>query len=233
MIDLYYWPTPNGHKITIFLEETGLPYKIVPVNIGKGEQFQPDFLTISPNNRMPGDRRSRAGRRRRADLGVRVRRDPGLSRREDRQVPADRAARPRRGDAVAVLADGRARADGRPEPPFPQLRAREDALRDRALRATRPTGSTACWTSGSPTATFLAGDYSIADMACYPWIVPYERQGQKLADFPHLKRWFEAIEARPAVQAGLREGEGNQPEPRWYPYRGGARDSDLARPLPW
>ena len=144
MIDLYYWTTPNGHKITIFLEETGLPYKIIPVNIGKGEQFKPEFLAIAPNNRIPADRRSRAGRRRRADLGVRVRRDPALSRRQDRPLPAaQRSARPHRGARMAVLADGRPRADGRAEPPFQQLRAGENPLRDRPLSSTRPTGSTA------------------------------------------------------------------------------------------
>ena len=95
MIDLYYWTTPNGHKITIFLEETGLPYKIIPINIGKGEQFKrgvPRDLAEQPHS---GDGRSRAGRRRRADLGVRVRRDAALSRREDRQVhlPQDLRAR--------------------------------------------------------------------------------------------------------------------------------------------
>ena len=91
MIDLYYWTTPNGHKITMFLEEAGLPYTIVPVNISKGEQFKPEFLGDRAQQPHPGDHRSRAGRRRRADLGVRIRRHPALSRREDRpsSLPAD------------------------------------------------------------------------------------------------------------------------------------------------
>ena len=95
-IDLYYWPTPNGWKITIMLEECGLPYTVLPVNIGKGDQFKPEFLAISPNNQHAGHRRPRrAGRQ--ADLGVRVGRDPAISRPQDGQVlPAGRA-RPRRG----------------------------------------------------------------------------------------------------------------------------------------
>ena len=88
MIDLYYWTTPNGHKITIFLEEAGLRYRIVPVNISKGDQFKPEFLAISPNNRMPAIV-DHTARRRRADIGVRIRRDPRVPRREDRTVSAD------------------------------------------------------------------------------------------------------------------------------------------------
>ena len=87
MIDLYYWPTPNGHKITIFLEETGVDYKIVPVNIGKGEQFAPDFLEDQPEQPDARDRRSRRPGRQ-TDFDLRVGRDPDLPRREDRQVPA-------------------------------------------------------------------------------------------------------------------------------------------------
>jgi GST-like protein len=93
-IELHYWPTPNGHKISIMLEECGLPYEIKPVNIGKGDQFKPDFLKIAPNNRMPAiiDRAPQG--RRGGDLGVRVRRDPGISRRKDRQVFSGRRTRP-------------------------------------------------------------------------------------------------------------------------------------------
>src|SRR3984893_4491265 len=96
MIDLHYWTTPNGHKITMFLEETGLPYRIIPVKIGAGEQFKTEILAISPADRSeqshPGTGRHRPDRRRRADLGVRIRRDPRLSGGEDRTLPAERAA---------------------------------------------------------------------------------------------------------------------------------------------
>ena len=134
MIDLYYWPTPNGHKITMFLEEAGLDYVIKPVNISAGDQFKPEFLAISPNNRMPAivDREP-------ADGGEPVTVfESGaillyLAEKTGRFLPAD--VRGRDGShAVAVLADGRARADGRAEPPLQPIRAGEDALRDRALR---------------------------------------------------------------------------------------------------
>ena len=92
MIELYYWPTPNGHKITMFLEEAGLPYEIKPVNIGGGDQFKPDFLKIAPNNRMPAIVDHAPAGRRRADLDLRIRRHPAISRREDRQIPALRDA---------------------------------------------------------------------------------------------------------------------------------------------
>ena len=134
MIDLHYWPTPNGHKITLFLEETGLPYRIVPVDIGRGEQFRPDFLAIAPNNRMPAivDHAP-------ADGGAPVSVfESGaillyLAEKTGRFI-ARRPARPGRGAAMAVLADGRPGADGRPEPPFRRLRARAAALRHRPLR---------------------------------------------------------------------------------------------------
>ena len=135
MIDLHYWPTPNGHKVTMFLEEAGLPYQIMPVNIGKGEQFKPEFLAISPNNRMPAivDHEPAGGG---APVSrVRIRRDPALSRREDRALhPAGPArTRPRRCSGCS----GRWAASGRwpgQNHHFTQLRAREDALRDRPLR---------------------------------------------------------------------------------------------------
>ena len=94
MIDLYYWTTPNGHKITMFLEETGLKYKIFPVNIGKGEQFKPEFLAVAPNNRIPAmvDHEPNGGGK--TDLDLRIRRDAALSRREDRKIPARRSLRP-------------------------------------------------------------------------------------------------------------------------------------------
>ena len=134
MIDLHYWPTPNGHKVTMFLEEAGLPYCIIPVDIGAGEQFQPDFLAIAPNNRMPAIVDQRAGRRRRADLAVRVRRDPALSRGEDRPVPSRPTCAAGPSAAMAVLADGRPGADGRARTTTSRIRAREDPLRDRPLR---------------------------------------------------------------------------------------------------
>ncbi|HVJ32929.1 MAG TPA: glutathione binding-like protein [Terriglobia bacterium] len=198
MIDLYYWTTPNGHKITMFLEEADVPYRIIPVNIGAGDQFKPDFLEIAPNNRMPAI----------VD-----------------QQPADGGAPIsifESGAILLYLAD----KTGKFLPK--DLRGRNDALQwlfwqmgglgpmagqnhhfsayapekipyaiNRYVNETnRLYGVLNKRLADRP---FVAGDYSIADMACYPWIVPYERQGQKLEDFPHLKRWFEAIQARPGT----------------------------------
>ena len=152
MIDLHYWPTPNGHKITLFLEETGLPYRIVPVDIGRGEQFTPEFLAIAPNNRMPAivDHEP-------ADGGEPVSLfESGaillyLAEKTGRFIP-DRPARPGRGAAVAVLADGRPRADGRAEPPLRRSTRPSGCPTPSTATSTRPTGSTACSTAGWPIA---------------------------------------------------------------------------------
>ena len=131
-IELYYWPTPNGFKISIMLEECGLPYTLVPVNISKGEQFKPDFLKISPNNRMPAII-DPARPRRTADLDLRVRRHPAISRPQDRQVLSERRAPARRSRAVAVLADGRRRPDGGAGASLQELRGGDADLRDQPL----------------------------------------------------------------------------------------------------
>jgi GST-like protein len=202
VIDLHYWTTPNGHKVTMFLEEAGLAYRIVPVNISKGEQFAPEFLAIAPNNRIP------------AILD---------------HAPADGGAPVSLFESGAILlylAD----KTGRFVPPAADIRGRAEVLQwlfwqmgglgpmagqnhhfsqyapeklpyaiERYVKETnRLYGVLDRRLADRP---FVAGaDYSIADMAAYPWIVPHERQGQKLADFPHLARWFEAIRARPATQ---------------------------------
>ncbi len=121
MIELHYWTTPNGHKITMFLEEAGLPYKIVPVNIGKGDQFKPEFLAIAPNNRIPAIM-DHEPKDRGAPISVF---ESGaillyLAEKTGKFI-AHGHSRPRRGPAMAVLADGRARADGRSEPSFRAL----------------------------------------------------------------------------------------------------------------
>ena len=212
MIDLYYWTTPNGHKITIFLEETGLPYKIFPINIGKGEQFQPHFLKVSPNNRIPAivDHEPMGGG---APISVF---ETGailfyLGEKTGQFLPTEPHKR-YDVDAVAVLADGRARADGRAEQPFPQLRGREAAVRDQALRGR---DQPALWRDEQAArgpAEFLAGDYSIADMASYPWIVPWERQGQKLVRLPASQALVRDHRSASGGQARLCEGEGDQSE---------------------
>ncbi len=207
MIELYYWPTPNGHKITLFLEETGLDYRIRPVNIGKGEQFDPAFLRIAPNNRMPAITDSAP-----ADGGAPVSVfESGaillyLAEKTRRFLPADPRGRSetlqwlfwQMAGLGPMLGQNHHFSSYAPEKiPYAIERYVNETRRlygvlDKRL-ADRP---------------FVAGaDYTIADMACYPWIVPYERQGMRLEDFPQLRRWFDAIAARPATQRAYARGE--------------------------
>ena len=213
MIELYYWPTPNGHKVTMFLEEAGLPYEIVPVNIGKGDQFKPDFLKIAPNNRMPAiiDRAPRDGG---ASISVF---ESGaileyLGDKTGRFFPSDVRARNevrqwlfwQMGGLGPMAGQNHHFAIYAPEKlPYAIERYVNETNRlygvlNRRL-ADRP---------------FVAGDYSIADMAAYPWIVPYKNQGQDLDNFTHLKRWFETIQSRPATIRAYEKGrEVNSAQP--------------------
>jgi GST-like protein len=198
MIDLYYWTTPNGHKVTMFLEETALPYRIVPVAIGKGEQFKPDFLAISPNNRIPAmvDHEPLGGG---APLSVFESGAILLYLAEKTGKYLGGSTRERY-DVVQWLfwqMGGLGPMAGQnhhfnvyaPEKiPYAIARYVNETNRLYGVLNKRLADR-----------EFIAGAYSIADMASYPWIVPHERQGQKLEDFPHLKRWFEAIKARPAT----------------------------------
>ena len=170
MIDLYYWPTPNGHKITLFLEETGLPYRLVPVNIGTGEQFKPRFLAISPNNRMPAIVDHDAAWRGRADLGVRVGRDPAVPRREDRAVHprGHRAAASR--CSVAVLAGRRPRADGGARIIISPATRRRRFPTPSSATSRRRTACTACSTGASPIASTLR-----APTPSRTWRLPLDR----------------------------------------------------------
>lgn len=198
MIDLYYWTTPNGHKITIFLEETGVPYKIIPVNIGKGEQFQREFLAISPNNRIPAlvDHAppDRGGPISVFESGAML---VYLAEKTGRFLPADLRGRTetmqwlfwQMGNLGPMSGQNNHFSQYAVEKlPYAIDRYRNEVNRLYGVLNRRLAEG-----------AYLAGDYSIADMASYPWVVPYERQGQKLEDFPHLRRWFEAIRARPAV----------------------------------
>lgn len=199
MIDLHYWTTPNGHKITLFLEETGLPYRIHPVNIGKGEQFAPDFLKISPNNRIPAivDQAPADGG---APLSLF---ESGaillyLAEKTGKLLPGDGRGRAEVSQWLFWQVGGLGPMAGQnghfrlaaPEPiPYAIERYTNETNRLYGVLDKRLADR-----------AFLAGaDYSIADIASYPWIVPYERHAQSLDDFPHLKRWFEAIHARPAT----------------------------------
>ena len=204
-IELYYWPTPNGHKITIMLEECGLAYEIRPINIGRGDQFTPEFLAIAPNNRMPAiiDPQGPGG----TPISIF---ESGailqyLGRKTGTVYPQQERARveveqwlywqmanlgPNCGQAhhfrnyaqekIAYAIDRYTNEVNR------LYGVMDTRLKDRA---------------------FLAGDYSIADMASYPWVRPYKNQGQDIADFPNLEKWFQRMHDRPAVAKAVRVGE--------------------------
>jgi len=199
VIDLYFSPTPNGLKLKLFFEESGLPYRIVPVQLSKGEQFKPEFLAISPNNKIP----------------ALVDHDPSdggaplpmfesgalliyLAEKCGRFLPTDLRGRsevlqwlfwqigglgPMAGQAGHFLVYA-------PEPvPYAIERYVNEVRRLYGVLDRRLAGR-----------DYIAGDYSIADIACFPWIVPYAAHRQNLADFPNLARWFESIRTRPAVE---------------------------------
>ena len=198
MIDLHYWPTPNGHKITIFLEEVGLAYQIKPVNIGKGEQFQPDFLKIAPNNRMPAivDHTPADGG---PPLSVF---ESGailtyLAEKTGKFLPHELRGRVRVLEWLNWQMGGLGPMAGQNHHFSQYAPEKIPYAIDRYVKETNRLYGVLDRQLAQH--AFVAGDYSIADMACYPWIVPHERQGQKLEDFPHVKRWFEAMQIRPAV----------------------------------
>jgi GST-like protein len=210
MIDLYYWPTPNGHKITMFLEEAGLPYRIVPIDIGRGEQFEPSFLRISPNNRMPAivDHEP-------ADGGEPVSLfESGaillyLADKIGSFIPDSLRGRAEVLQWLFWQVGGLGPMAGQNHH-FLQYAPEKIAYAiDRYVNETNRLYGVL--NKRLADRAFVAGEaYSIADMASYPWIVPYERQGQDLGDFPHLKRWFEAIQARPATMRAYEVGKAYQ-----------------------
>ncbi len=194
MIDLHYWTTPNGHKITIFLEESGMPYRILPVNISRGDQFKPEFLAISPNHRIPAivDHEPLGGG---APISVF---ESGaillyLAEKSGRFLPADLRGRVEVTQWLFWQMAGLGPMAGQNHH-FSQYAPEKlpYAINRYVNETNRLYGVLNRRLADRP---FIAGTYSIADMASYPWIVPYRNQGQSLADFPHLKRWFEASRA--------------------------------------
>ncbi len=207
MIDLYYWTTPNGHKITLFLEETGLPYTLIPINIGKGDQFQPDFLKIAPNNRIPAivDRAPADGGEPIAIF------ESGaillyLAEKTGQFIPPDGRGRVEVLQWLFWQVGGLGPMAGQNHH-FSQYAP--EKLPYAINRYVNETGRLyAVLNKRLSDRSFMAGEeYSIADMATYPWIVPYQNQGQNLDDFPHLKRWFEAIQSRPATICAYQKAE--------------------------
>ena len=213
MIDLYYWPTPNGHKITIFLEEAGLDYAIHPVNISAGDQFKPEFLAISPNNRMPAiiDRAP-------ADGGEPISVfESGailtyLGEKTGKFLPTDLRGRKTVLEWLFWQMGGLGPMAGQNHHFTQYAPEKIDYAIDRYVRETgRLYGVLNKRLDGRE---FIAGDdFTIADMASYPWIVSHDKQRQNLDDFPNLKRWFETIRSRPAVVRAYEKAEpfANQP----------------------
>lgn len=198
MIDLYYWPTPNGHKITMFLEEAKIAYKIIGVNIGTGEQFKPDFLKISPNNRMPAIV-DHAPIDAKAPISVF---ESGaillyLAGKTGKFIPKDLRGQVdtlqwlmwQMGGLGPMLGQNHHFANYAPEK-IPYAIDRYTKETSRLYGVLNKQLSSRVFITGR--------QYTIADMACYPWIIP-ERQGQDIKDFPHLARWHALIKARPAT----------------------------------
>lgn len=204
-IELYYWPTPNGWKISIMLEECGLPYVMRFVDIAKGEQFRPEFLAISPNNRMPAivDPQGPGGR------PVSIFESGAilqyLGRKTGLFYPAHERERIEVEQWLFWQMGGLGPMCGQTHHFRIYAPEKIPYAIDRYTReVTRLYG---VMNARLADRAFLAGDYSIADMACVGWIRPWTRQGQNLDDHPHLKRWYETVMARPGVQRGMAAGE--------------------------
>lgn len=204
-IEVYYWPTPNGYKVTIMLEELGVPYDVRYINIGKGEQFAPDFLKIAPNNRMPAiiDPDGPGG----APISIF---ESGailqyLGRKYGQFYPADERKRVDVDQWLFWQMGGLGPMAGQAH------HFRDYAPEKIAYGIDRYTNEVnrlyGVMNRRLADRDYLAGDYSIADMACVGWVRSYEKQGQDLNDFPHLKRWFETVMARPAVERGIAVGQ--------------------------
>ena len=211
-IDLYYWPTPNGWKITIMLEECGLPYTVIPVNIGKGDQFKPDFLKIAPNNRMPAivDQDGPGGE----PISVF---ESGailmyLGRKTGKFYPQDERGRVAVEEWLMWQMAGFGPMLGQTH--HFRIYAPEKieyAINRYTNEANRLYGVLNRRLEGRD---YICGDYSIADMACIGWAKLWERQGQDIAQFPNVKAWIDRMLARPAVQKGLSVNKDDRNAPR-------------------
>jgi GST-like protein len=208
MIDLYYWPTPNGKKVTILLEELGMPYTVVPVNIGRGDQFSEQFLKLNPNNRMPAlvDREP-------ADGGAPVAIfESGaimmyLAEKSLRFWPQDQ----RKKYAVTQWIIWQMANQGPKSGECGHFRRLGDTKGDQSYAVRRFTDEVnrlyGVLNNQLHDHRYVAGDeYTIADMICYPWTVGWQGQGQDLEEFKYFKRWFEELGARPALQRGMTVG---------------------------
>jgi len=215
MIDVHFYPSPNGLKILMMLEECGLPYRVVEVNILRGAQFEPDFLRISPNNRIPAivDHDAPGGPLSVFESGAILQ---YLAEKSGRLLPRDVRGRyevlqwlywqvaglgPMAGQAHHF------RAFAPEKIPYGIKRYTDEVNRLYGVLQRRLAGR-----------EYIAGDYSIADIACWPWIVPHERQGQSLDDFPDVQRWFEAVRDRPATKRAYAKGHERSADAEAYQF---------------
>ncbi len=201
MIDLYTWDTPNGRKVSIMLEESELPYEVHPVDIDKGEQFKPEFLAITPNNKIPAivDRDGPDGKPYNLfESGAIL---MYLAEKTGKLLPTEMRARYdvikwlmfQMGGIGPVFGQTHHFLRSAPEKiPYAIERFKKEVARLYGVMDKRLAEQ-----------EFLAGDYSIADIATYPWVARHERHQTRLEDFPHVKRWFDSIGARPAVRRGM------------------------------
>ena len=213
MLELYFFPSPNGQKALICLEELHLPYTLTPVDLAKGEQFDAAFLKISPNNKIPAlvDHDAKGGPLSLFESGAIL---EYLADKTGRLLPTDTRARYRAKQWLYWQVGGfgpmagqahHFRAFAPEEVPYAIRRYTDEMNRlygvlDQQLEDR----------------DYIAGDYSITDIACWPWVVPHERQGQSLEDFPNVKRWFERVSARPAVQRAQEFGNERLLTPEEY-----------------
>lgn len=207
MIELHYWPTSNGQKIAVFLEESGIAHELHPVNISKKEQFRPEFLKISPNNRIPAilDRAPANGGE---PAGVF---ESGailfyLADKTGQFLPGDPVGRIRAMEWVFWQIGGLGPASGQANLYTGDMATQNPGAAERCFNELTRLYKVLDGQLGR--GAFLAGeDYSIADIACYPAIANHERHKVNMADYPNVKRWFEAIRARPAVQRAYEKGD--------------------------
>ena len=203
-IDLYYWPTPNGYKVSIMLEECGLPYRVIPLNIARGDQFKPEFLAISPNNRMPAivDPDGPGGK----PISIF---ESGailqyLGRKTGKFYPADERARVEVEQWLYWQMGGLGPMAG-------QLNHFKSYAKETLTYAIKRYDDEVHRLYGVMNKRladrdYLAGKYSIADMACVGWVNLWKRQEQNIDEFPNLKAWLERVKARPAVERGMKLG---------------------------
>jgi GST-like protein len=202
MLDLYTWTTPNGRKVSIMLEELALPYSVHPINIGKGEQFAPEYIAINPNGKIPSlvdpDGPDSAPVAMMESGAILI-------------YLADKTGKllPKTGRGRYVALQWLMFQMGGVGPIFGQvhhfLRAAKEPVPYAIERYTKETQRLyGVLNARLQDHEYLAGDYSIADIAAYPWVARYEWHKTNLADFPHVKRWFDVLSARPAVQRGMK-----------------------------